>query len=483
MSTTPEQTILIVDPEHDFVDWAKVHLAAPTVEIVGVTSGEEALKLQMERPADVIVAELRMGPMNGMQLLQKIRGKDPNALVILTTGFPATSSIIEAMKYGAYEFLRKETIAFDIRAVMESALKAKEALNESAADRAKEGPAKMDPQEHFIGNAPVMQEVFKMIGRVSRSDAPVMVTGESGVGKEVVAKAVHRFSLRASNAFVAINCAAIPQNLLESELFGHEKGAFTGAFSKREGRFEQCSEGTLFLDEIGEMPLEVQSKLLRVLQEGQFSRVGGNDTLTTGARILAATNKDLESEVAAGRFREDLFYRLNVVRIHIPPLRDRKEDVPLLARFFLQRLSAASAGDPFRFSQEALELLEDYHWPGNVRELENTIQRAVVLANTSILLPSNLPLGQMHPATIDEVATPPQSGGGSGSVSDAVNLLFEAAVAEGEELLPWLEREFTQRALDRTANNQVQAAKMLGITRATLRKRVERFNLVEKEAG
>ena len=476
MNSTTKQTILIVDPERDFVLWASEHLAAPSVEIVGVTNGEDALKLIESKPADVVVVELRMGPMNGMQLLQRLRGRDPNAMVILTTGFPMTSAIIEAMKYGAYEFLRKETITFEIRAVIESALKAREALNASNTTHT---PVNSEEaaQEHFIGNAPAMQEVFKMIGRVSRADAPVMITGESGVGKEVVAKAIHRFSLRAKSEFVAINCAAIPQNLLESELFGHEKGAFTGAFSRREGRFEQCSKGTLFLDEIGEMPLEVQSKLLRVLQEGQYSRVGGNETLTTGARILAATNKDLEAEVAAGRFREDLFYRLNVVRIHIPPLRERQEDVPVLARFFLQRLSSSTAGTPFRFSQEALESLTDYHWPGNVRELENTIQRAVVLANTSVLLPSNLPLGQMSPAATAAGQK------GDDPVGEAIDLLFECASTEGKELLPWLEREFTRRAMERTNNNQVQAAKLLGITRATLRKRVERFNLVEKEAG
>jgi DNA-binding NtrC family response regulator len=475
MTPPTKQTILIVDPERDFVAWASKHLAAPSVKVIGVTNGEDAMKLVESESVDVVVVELRMGPMNGMQLLQRLRGKDPDAMVILTTGFPMTSAIIEAMKYGAYEFLRKETITFEIRAVIESALKAKEALNASDSTQTPANPEEA-AQEHFIGNAPAMQEVFKMIGRVSRADAPVMITGESGVGKEVVAKAIHRFSLRTKNEFVAINCAAIPQNLLESELFGHEKGAFTGAFNRREGRFEQCSKGTLFLDEIGEMPLEVQSKLLRVLQEGQYSRVGGNDTLTTGARILAATNKDLEAEVAAGRFREDLFYRLNVVRIHIPPLRQRQEDVPLLARFFLQRLSSATAGIPFRFSQEALDSLTDYHWPGNVRELENTIQRAVVLANTSVLLPSNLPLGQMSPAA-------PVSQSGGNSASDAIDLLFESASEQGKELLPWLEREFTQRAMERTNNNQVQAAKLLGITRATLRKRVERFNLVEKEAG
>lgn len=475
MSTPRLQTILVVDPDHDFVEWAREHLAAPSVRVLGSTSGDEALAMNATNPADVVLAEMRMAPLSGMQLLQRLRGQDPNAMVILTTGFPGTSAIIEAMKYGAYEFLRKETLAFELRGVMEAALKAKEALdvsNESAGlGNAMSGYPEDLAQEHFIGNAPAMQGVFKMIGRVSRSHAPVMITGESGVGKEIVAKAIHKFSLRASQPFIAINCAAIPSNLLESELFGHEKGAFTGAVSRRLGRFEQCANGTLFLDEIGDMPLEVQSKLLRVLQEGQFSRVGGNETLTTDARILAATNKDLEGEVARNKFREDLFYRLNVVRIHIPPLRERREDIPLLATFFLKRLSAATAGENYRFSPEALETLSDYHWPGNVRELENTIQRAVVLANTSVLLPGDLPLGQMSPGG------PPARKDATGTVDAAIDFLFDAALQAEEELLPWLEREFTQRALKRTEHNQVKAAKLLGITRATLRKRVERFNL------
>ncbi len=466
------QTILVVDPDPDFIVWARGHLSAPTVKVIGATSGEEALQFHEQSKADVVLSELRMQPMNGMQLLQKLRQSDPNAMVILTAGFPGTSAIIEAMKYGAYEFLRKETISFEVRGVMENALKTKEALDSSNGESAEapEKPFDERAKEHFIGNAPAMQTVFKTIGRVSRANAPVMITGESGVGKEVVAKAIHQFSMRAQHEFVAINCAAIPPNLLESELFGHEKGAFTGAVSRRLGRFEQCSQGTLFLDEIGDMPLEVQSKLLRVLQEGQFSRVGGNDTLTTDARILAATNKKLESEVAEGHFREDLFYRLNVVRIHIPPLRERPEDIPLLAKFFLERLSSASAGQAYRFSPAAIESLTDYHWPGNVRELENTIQRAVVLANTNVLLPSNLPLGQLNPS---------EKNGSSGplSVDRAIEFLFETAAADGTEVLPWLEREFTQRALERTGHNQVQAAKLLGITRATLRKRIERFEI------
>ncbi|MEM7699232.1 MAG: sigma-54 dependent transcriptional regulator, partial [Verrucomicrobiota bacterium] len=301
--------------------------------------------------------------------------------------------VIEAMRLGAFDVLRREALNFEIRQVAERALQSAEQIK-AAADKSDSG-AVMPPQpsdDLIIGRSPAMQDVYKMIGRVARADVPVLITGESGVGKEVVSNAIHSFSRRSKEEYVAINCAAIPSNLLESELFGHEKGSFTGAVAQRVGRFEQCDGGTLFLDEIGEMPLEVQSKLLRVLQSGEFSRVGGNQTLQSNVRILAATNKQLEEEVEAGAFREDLFYRLNVVRIHIPPLRRRLEDIRLLAEHFLHRQTEKGKVRAMQFSNETIEILEGYNWPGNVRELENLIQRACVLATGNVLLPDDLPL-------------------------------------------------------------------------------------------
>jgi two-component system nitrogen regulation response regulator GlnG len=317
-----------------------------------------------------------------------------------------------------------------------------------------------------------MQQVFKLVGRVAASDAPVMITGESGTGKELVARAVHHHSQRATKSFVAINCAAIPEQLLESELFGHEKGAFTGAVGHRVGRFEQCDGGTLFLDEIGDMPLSLQGKILRVLQEGEFSRVGGNLTIRSDVRIVAATNKQLEAEVAAKTFREDLFYRLNVVRIQLPPLRQRVEDVRLLAEYFVQKVAAEKRLPKLKLSEEAVRVMEGYHWPGNVRELENTIQRACVLATSDILLPKDIPLGAV-----------PQEKSQSGLTSkeEAIEILLRAAQADPSvELLPWLEREFTVHAMRETGGNQVRAAKLLGITRATLRKRLDRFGITRE---
>jgi two-component system nitrogen regulation response regulator GlnG len=339
-------------------------------------------------------------------------------------------------------------------------------------------------QDSLVGQSQPMQQVFKMVGRVSHSDAPVMITGESGSGKELVARAIHHYSNRSLQPFIAINCAAIPENLLESELFGHEKGAFTGASAQRIGRFEQSNGGTLFLDEIGDMPLAVQSKILRVLQEGEFSRVGGNTTVKTDVRIIAATNKTLEQEVAKKQFREDLFYRLNVVRIHLPPLRQRREDVNLLAEYFLKRIATQKHLPHLKLSEEAVKLMEEYPWPGNVRELENTIQRACVLATSDVLLPKDIPLGaatqqsdggtENPPATVSNNPVKP-------TLETAVEILLDAASADRSlQLLPWLEREFTLFAMKRTKGNQVKAAKLLGMTRATLRKRIERYGITRE---
>lgn len=477
------QTILVVDPDPDFLTWMKGHLTNPQVKVLTTTNPEDAVRHFRNHSADLIITEVRVEPINGLELLKQARQLDPNALVLLLTDFPQTNAVIESMRMGAFDFLGKETVPYELRSVVENALKASEdrrATLEAAPELAID-----NYQESIVGKSAAMQHVFKMIGRVSRSDAPVMITGESGCGKEIVARAIFKFSTRSRNDFVAINCAAIPENLLESELFGHERGAFTGATQQRVGRFEQCDGGTLFLDEIGDMPLQVQSKILRVLQEGEFSRVGGNETLKTDVRILAATNKKLEREVEEGTFREDLFYRLNVVRLHIPPLRERREDVKPLANFFLQRICQQRRVPRMRFSKDAMAALENYRWPGNVRELENTIQRAVALANTDVLLARDIPLGgrdQTHGGASADSAEPADRPEGAAADSPkarldkAVATLFAAAREHDDlDLLPWLEREMIRRAMGETADNQVQAAKLLGINRATLRSRLEKM--------
>jgi DNA-binding NtrC family response regulator len=464
-----KQKILVADPDPDFLDWARTQLAADDLEVITAETAEDAFRLFSAQDPIVTITEMRLGTHSGLELLARLRKRDPNALVIITGALGTTQSVIESMRLGAFDFVRKEQLPFNLKIVVDSAIKAAAEMQ-----RAQKFAPSLTVEQHqdsIVGQSPAMQEVFKMVGRISNSDAAVMITGESGSGKELVARAIHQYSARHDRPFLAINCAAIPENLLESELFGHEKGSFTGASAQRIGRFEQSDGGTLFLDEIGEMPLSIQSKLLRVLQDGTFSRVGGNDVIRTNVRIVAATNKNLEAEIQAKTFREDLFYRLNVVRLHLPPLRNRQEDVKLLAEYFLKRIAAQKHKPQLQLSTEAVEVLEAYPWPGNVRELENTIQRAAVLATSDVLLPKDLPLGKTAaaPAVEAVVAGPAPAG-----LEEAARVLFEAASAQpGLELLPWLEQEFTRRAMESTGHNQVRAAKLLGITRATLRKRLE----------
>ena len=473
-----QQTILVVDRDSDFLEWAKNQLQGKDRRVLVEESADAGYKSFCQEEPELVIAEANLHPFTGVELLARIRKHSPNAMVVLMSAFGTTQSVIEAMKMGAFDFVRKEQLPFNLKVVADAALQAAAELR--AANTFKPQLTVEQHRDEIVGRSEAMQQVFKMVGRVAGSDAAVMVTGESGSGKELVAVAIHNYSARSHKNFLAINCAAIPDNLLESELFGHEKGAFTGATTQRIGRFEQCDKGTLFLDEIGEMPLQVQSKILRVLQEGEFSRVGGNETLRTNVRIVCATNKNLEEEVSKKTFREDLFYRLNVVRIHIPPLRQRVEDIRLLAEYFLQRIANQKHTPALKLSEEAARVLEAYPWPGNVRELENTLQRAAVLSTADILLPKDIPLGHLEPDS--------QRPAGEGISQEmprdrAIEILFEAAATDPEiQLLPWLEREFTLRAMQKTNDNQVRAAKLLGITRATLRKRLERNEAGVEEA-
>jgi two-component system nitrogen regulation response regulator GlnG len=472
------QTILVVDPETDFLDWVQHQLSTPSTRVITATSGDDGFKLFLREHPDILIAETHLAPFSGLELLVKVRQRDPNAIVILMSGFGTTQSVIESMKLGAFDFIRKETLPFNLKVVVDAALKAQAEMK--TATTFKPQLTVEEHQDSIVGKSAAMQQVFKMVGRVAHSDAPVMITGESGTGKELVARAIHHYSQRSTKTFVAINCAAIPEQLLESELFGHEKGAFTGAIGARVGRFEQSNGGTLFLDEIGDMPLALQGKILRVLQGGEFSRVGGNETLKADVRIVAATNRNLEQEVTRKMFREDLFYRLNVVRIQLPPLRQRTEDVRLLAEYFLQKVAAMKHLPRLQLSEEAVRVLESHSWPGNVRELENTIQRACVLATSDLLTPRDIPLG--HSESIEIGSTPVAPGVAVEQTTEtAIEVLLKAAQADPDvQLLPWLEREFTLYAMKATKGNQVRAAKLLGITRATLRKRIERFGITKE---
>jgi DNA-binding NtrC family response regulator len=453
-----EETLLLVDPDLDFLEWATKHLAANNLRVLRCDNAANALKVVEKTEVGVVVAAMELEPFDGVELLEKILQHSPQTLVILTAGFPTTGQIIEATQRGAHDVLRKESLAFEIRPLVESALQTRE--DRRSADQPSAEMPKHDSRVKMIGVSRALQQVFKLVGRVARSDAPVLIAGESGTGKELVAKAVHEYSPRRQKEMITINCGAIPENLLESELFGHEKGSFTGAIARRAGRFEQADGGTLFLDEIGDMPLSIQVKLLRVLQDGSFSRVGANETITTDVRIIAATHKNLSEEVAAGRFREDLYYRLNVVEIRIPPLRERREDIPLLAEFFLQRITKKNGMARIRLSAEAVNTLQSHNWPGNVRELENTIARACALASSNILLPSDIPL-----------ASAP--GKSPAAVSTALDQLINLAPADGN-LLEWLTREVVGRVVERADGDLKDAAVQLNLPTAELRKLLKR---------
>ena len=470
--------LLLIDDEEDVRYSLERTLASEEVELATAASGEEGLKVIPKFKPDLVLMDVRMTGMTGLETLRKIRATDPKLLVILMTAYGTTQTAIEAMKLGAYDYLLKPFDIAKLKEVIGNALKAARDMKQVVSYE-----PLLQSEDYdlgVIGRSTPMQQVFKLVGQVSATDATVLITGESGTGKELVARAIYHHSNRSEQPFLAINCAAIPEQLLESELFGHERGAFTGATVQRIGKFEQCNNGTIFLDEIGDMTPATQTKILRVLQSGTFERVGGNAPMKVDVRVIAATNKPLEAAVAAKQFREDLFYRLNVVRIHLPPLRERRDDIPLLINYFLEKIAREQGRKPKAIASAAIKLLEKYHWPGNVRELENAIRRALVLAKSDAILPGDLP-PEVSGATTGASVAPASSTAGDATTTDAAALarqLFQWAKRDPKlKIIPAVERELVIQALKETNNNQVHAAKMLGITRATLRKRIEKFGI------
>jgi two-component system nitrogen regulation response regulator GlnG len=469
--------LLLIDDEADVQYSFQRIFDSPEIELTTASSGEEGLRLIPKLKPDLVIMDIRMGGITGLETLRRIRQMDSKLLVILMTAYGTTQTTIEAMKLGAYDYLLKP---FDIPKLKETVAGALKAARDMKQVVSYQPLLEQEDYElGIVGRSEAMQQVFKLIGQLAASEATALITGESGTGKELVARAIYHHGNRSQQPFLAVNCAAIPEQLLESELFGHERGAFTGATLQRIGKFEQCNRGTLFLDEIGDMTPATQTKILRVLQSGTFERVGGNQPIKVDVRIIAATNKPLEQAVAARQFREDLFYRLNVVRVHIPPLRERREDIRLLVNYFLNKFARESQESaPKSIVPAVSKALEQYHWPGNVRELENVIRRALVVAKGDALLLSDLPpeiTGQGAPS----VASPALAGTGESASSDLTGLarqLFQWARRDPKlKVIPAVERELVIQALKETNGNQVHAAKLLGITRATLRKRVEKF--------
>jgi nitrogen regulation protein NR(I) len=459
--------ILIIDDERDVHYSFRRILGDENHEIFTAENAETGLKLVAENKPDVVLLDIRLGGANGIEALKKLRELDPKALVIMMTAYGTTQTAIETMKLGAYDYVLKPFDVPKIKSLIEQALRTARDMRQVVSYQPLLKAE--DYAEGIVGKSPAMQEVFKLIGQVSQSDATVLITGESGTGKELVARAIYHHSQRAEKPFLAINCAAIPENLLEAELFGHEKGAFTGAVERRIGRFEQCDGGTIFLDEIGDMAPATQTKLLRVLQDGEFQRVGGTQTMKVNVRVLAATNKNPEELVAAGKFREDLYYRLNVVRIHLPPLRERREDIAILVDYFVHKLPKAK-----KISREVVKILQQREWQGNVRELQNVIERAAVVARSGVILPDDLPAETSKTAQISAKKA-------GETVEKSVEKLFALAKSDKKlKLMAAVERELIVRALEETGGNQAQAAKLLGMTRATLRKRIEKFGIRRK---
>ncbi|MDR1282575.1 MAG: sigma-54 dependent transcriptional regulator [Opitutaceae bacterium] len=474
----PTPTILIIDDDAEIRYSLRRVLTSKNCQIAEAASGEEGVaKVRKGPPPAVVFLDVRMGGMSGIETLQHIRAANPRQIVILMTAYGTAQTTIEAMKYGAFDYIIKPFDPTKVLALAENALKAHHDMR--AAGEYKPTINADDYREGIVGASPLMQEVFKTIGQVTASDITVLITGESGTGKELVARSIWKHSHRATGPYIAVNCAAIPDNLIESELFGHEKGAFTGATTQRTGKFELCDRGTLFLDEIGDMALATQTKILRVLQQGEIQRVGGAGPIRVDVRIIAATNKDPEAMVKAKTFREDLYYRLNVVRIKMPPLRDRPGDIPQIIDYCLQNLVKQKKTRISKVSPEAITHLTAHDWPGNVRELENIIHRSAILAQGDMILPKDLPAeiratpprrpapppttGETQPETGPEPAAPAPAPAAPtpAPVATKPGLTIEAALdfihqelAGGDEpILKRLEREMTARDHRTTGGN------------------------------
>jgi two-component system nitrogen regulation response regulator GlnG len=460
--------ILIADDE-DSLRWVlEKGLRGVGYDVTSVKDGEEAVRVFQAQPFDLVFLDVRMPGLDGLTALERIREARPDVYVVVMTAHGSMDTAIKAMQRGAYDYLNKPFDLDEVLLLSERALAASRLTQEVA--RLRTGLAEVREFSALIGRHPRMQEVYKTIGRIAGTDVTVLLRGESGTGKELVARAIHHYSRRSGRPFVAVSCAAIPGTLLESEMFGHERGAFTDAKERRLGKFELAHGGTLYLDEIGDMPVDLQTKLLRALQERTIERVGGHESIAIDVRVLAATNRDLEALMKEGRFREDLYYRLNVVTVHLPPLRERRRDIPLLVEHFLAK-HVEELGER-GVAPEALDRLVGYDWPGNVRELENVVQRAMVMATAGVILPEHLPIGPVSAAasvavdaTLEEII--------ERKLMECVRGLRERSSANLYDLVVGLvEKPLLRAVLRETSGNQVRAAQILGINRNTLRKKL-----------
>jgi two-component system, NtrC family, response regulator PilR len=457
-------SVLIVDDERSMRDFLKILLEKEGHKVAIAESGKRALDILDNQQVDVIVSDIRMPGMTGIELLEAVKEESPDLPVIMITAFASPDDAVLAMKNGAFDYITKPFNVDEIKSVIESAT--------SKIQQTKKPQDLSNAFPEIIGNSREMLKIYDMIQRVAPTPANVLIYGESGTGKELVAKAIHKHSKVADQSFVPITCSAIPEDLMESELFGHVKGSFTGAISDKSGLFNEADNGTAFLDEIGELTLIIQTKLLRVLQEREIKPVGGTRSKRINVRIIAATNKVLEDEIREGRFREDLFYRLAVVPMRVPPLRERKEDVPMLVDHFLKKYSRLLSKEVQEISSYGLQVLMNYHFPGNVRELENIIERGVALAGSNIILPESLTFsGRTKPGGIDKD-------------NNEYGNLFQAAASEEElfdlgieKIIDNLEKRLISHTLQKTNNSKMRAAELLQLSFRSLRYKVKKYGL------
>jgi two-component system nitrogen regulation response regulator GlnG len=473
--------VLLVDDDPAMILDQVTHALGPQGMRIDVArTAEEGFRQMAALPPDVILLDVHLPDLSGLEAYQRIHQMDGRIPVIFITWAATADTAIEAMKEGAYDYLFKPLNLARLRDVVVQAVELGRLMRRPAVV-AETLPAE-DGGDAIIGRCPAMGEVYKAIGRVTAQNVIVLITGESGTGKELVARAIYQHSERARAPFLAINCAAIPENLLESELFGHEKGAFTGADRRRIGKFEQCNGGTLFLDEIGDMPLATQAKILRVLQDQSFERLGGNETVRTDVRLIAATHRDLKEWSAAGKFRHDLYYRLSVFTIPLPALRERGDDLPMLVQHYLRRFGRELGRDVREITPEALELLRRHRWPGNIRELQGVLKQALLQATGTVLIPAFLPEAVTAPRGAD--ASPAPNTDDDGSFKELIlQRLGAGSTNLHAEAHQQLDRILLRLVLRHTNGNQVQAARLLGISRQTLRSKARELGLVVGRGG
>jgi two-component system nitrogen regulation response regulator GlnG len=467
--------LLLIDDDPAVIpEQVRQAFPAPRYRVEVAGTGAEGLERVRTRAPDVILLDLRLPDQSGLEVYQQIRTIDARIPVIFVTLAKSADAAIEAMKQGAYDYLFKPLDLNQLRRVVGEALEVVQRMREPAGYPQDESAPEPDTDAAMVGSCPAMREVYKAIGRVAGQNVPVLITGESGTGKELVARAIYQHGPRAKAPFLALNCAAIPEQLLESELFGHEKGAFTGADRRRIGKFEQVSGGTIFLDEVGDMPLPLQAKVLRLLQDQSFERVGGNETVQTDVRLIAATHRDLSAWSAEGKFRPDLYYRLGVFTIDLPPLRERGDDLPLLVNHYLRRFDRELGRQVQEVAPEALGRLRGYSWPGNIRELQSVLKQALLRASGSVLLPAFLP---ELPASPGEPAASSPSGEDLNLAAYIDRLLGPEAHDLYAEVHRQVDRLLLPRVLGYAGGSQHQAARLLGIARQTLRLKLRDLGL------